>query len=142
MIDLPYYGLLAVHILAVAIFLAGSLVEALSLPSLSKEGTLEPRRAAELQRLRFGNAVVTTPALFFIWILGLAMTLQVGWFATGWMKAKIACVAMLTLIHGSNMVRLQRLSRGRSVSPSTFRPLLAMLLLVLAISTLVLAKPF
>ena len=64
-----YSALLFFHICAVALFLAGLVVETASLPSLSRVQPLPEERRDELRRLRQLNRFVATPSLLLVWAL-------------------------------------------------------------------------
>jgi uncharacterized membrane protein len=66
---------------------------------------------------------------------------QVGWYLTGWFRLKVACVAVLTVLHLLNLRRIRVLRQGRSVRPVGYRILWLILLLVVAIGVLVIGKP-
>jgi protoporphyrinogen IX oxidase len=138
---LPYDALLAVHLLAVAMFLAGLVLTVLILPGLSRGPLTEAMRDG-LGRLRMINRVMTLPALLLLWLCGIGMTLQAGWYVTGWLRWKVACAAVLTLIYALQARQIRRLMTGRSVRPARYRLLWLILLLVVLIGILVIAKPF
>jgi uncharacterized membrane protein len=136
-----YSALLFFHICAVAVFLAGLVVETASIPSLSRVQPLPAERRDELRRLRQLNRVVATPALALVWALGLTMAWEAGWYVAAWLQAKIGLVLLLSAIHGIATARLRKLDRGVPIAPATLLPMTAALLLALAIGVLVIAKP-
>lgn len=137
---IPYEALLAVHLLAVAAFLAGLLLTATVLPGLSRT-PLSDRERAGLARLRSIDRAMTSPALLLLWLCGIGMALQAGWYITGWFQGKVACVAVLTLIHVNNVRRIRALGRSDAIRPAGYRILWLILALVVAIGILVIGKP-
>lgn len=144
MYAVPYDALLALHLLAVATFLAGMLLVSALLPGFSytSEGGATVRKREELARLRLIDRFMILPALLLLWICGIVMVLQAGWYVTGWLQAKVACVAVLSAIHLGRSRKIGLLLRGRAVRPAHYRMLWLILILILAIGTLVTAKPF
>ncbi|WP_298686979.1 CopD family protein [uncultured Sphingomonas sp.] len=138
MID--YRALLALHLIAVPLFVSGVLVTALILPSLAA-GEETPRRQAERHRVRRWNLILTTPAMLVVWVVGLTLAAEGGWFAAGWLHAKIALVVLLTGLHGMQSGRLRRLDRVGGVTRAPVWPVPAILLLAVAIVALAIIKP-
>lgn len=137
---LPYDALLALHLLAVAAFLAGLLLIVAMLPGLSR-APLTDARIEGLARLRLIDRWMTRPALLLVWLCGIGMTVEAGWYVTGWWRWKVACVVGLTLIHADRAWRIRALLAMRPVRPAGYRLLWLILALVVAIGTLVIAKP-
>ena len=138
MID--YRALLLIHLVAVPLFVSGALVTALILPSLGR-GEPTPQRQAERRRVRRWNLFLTTPAMLVVWIAGLSLAIEGGWFAAGWLQAKIALVVMLSGLHGIQSGRLRRLDRRDGTAPVPAWPVPVILLLAVAIVTLAITKP-
>ena len=44
-------------------------------------------------------AFFLTPAMIIVWVLGLSMAYSGGWFASGWLHAKLALVVVLIAYH-------------------------------------------
>jgi len=137
---LPYQALLGLHLLAVALFLAGFVITGLSLPSWTR-GPLTPGQHEALHRLRSMNSLISTPALAFVWLFGGWMALQAGWYEAGWLQWKVILVAILSLLHFQQGRTLKRLDGGAAVRAVGLRALAASLLVVAFIATLVIAKP-
>lgn len=138
---IPYDALLAIHLLAIAIFVAGLAITAASLPSLSRASMTEAAQE-ELRRVRSINDAITSPALLVLWLCGLGMAVQAGWYAAGWLQVKVVLVVVLSALHGFQTRQLRRLSRGRPVRPVRYRVLILIGGAVIAIGILVIAKPF
>ena len=97
------------HIGADIVFVAGLLAGALVLAALSLEGMkdLVARRRLIDAMHRF-NRFVTGPALVVAWTCGLWLAWQAGWFASGWLHAKLALVLALSAMHGQLSAGLRR----------------------------------
>ncbi len=95
-------------------------------------------REAKLRR------VILTPSLVLVWLFGLTLAVSGGWFAMGWLHAKLLLVLLLTGYHGWAVGYSRRLARGQArLRPRTLRlvnelPALALVLIVI----LVIVKPF
>lgn len=137
---IPYDALLAAHLLAVATFLAGLVLLVALLPGLSRAPLTDDRQEG-LRRLRLLDRVMTRPALLLLWLCGIGMTLQAGWYVTGWLRLKIVCVVLLTVLHAERARRVAALIRTQVARPAGYRLLWPILLLVVAIGILVIAKP-
>jgi uncharacterized membrane protein len=99
-------------------------------------------KADGIRRLRQIDRLMTTPALVTVWLCGIGMSLQAGWYVMDWLRLKVVCVAVLTAIHANRAWRLRALARGTGAKPAGYRLLWLILVLVVTIGTLVIAKPF
>jgi putative membrane protein len=130
---IPYPAAIAVHLLAVILFVGGLLITSLLL-----RGSPE---AGELRRLKKWNRFVTTPALLILWIAGIHLALEAGWFAAFWLRFKLVCVATLTLLHILQSHRLETWAPDMQGGRWAKRAPLLVAFLVAAIFYLVAAKP-
>jgi|SRR5271165_1717485 len=95
-----YEWVKAFHIIAVIAWMAGMLylprlfVYHCDAPSGSKES--ETFKVMERRLLK----VITNPAMLVVWALGLWLGFTGGWFAAGWLQAKILLVLVLSGVHG------------------------------------------
>ncbi len=91
------------------------------------------------------RAVILTPSIIVVWILGLALAIGLGAFTgAGWLHAKLLLVVILSGYHGWLVAQSKKMARGeRPLSEKTLRVLgeVPALLLVLIV-TLVILKPF
>ncbi|MBR0642690.1 CopD family protein [Plastoroseomonas hellenica] len=129
-----YELLKASHIVAVVIWFGGMMAVALLL-----------RRGSEATpSLLTWDRYVTTPAMIAAWGLGLTMATWAGWFASGWMMAKMVLVLALSAVHGLLSGRLRRAAaKGGVPSELDGRLVLGVMLALLsAIVLLVVTKPF
>jgi putative membrane protein len=95
-----YRYLLAFHIIAVIAWMAGMLY----LPRLfvyhcaAEPGSpqSETFKVMERRLLR----IIINPAMIATWLLGLWLAWAGGWFASGWLHAKLVLVLLLSGVHG------------------------------------------
>jgi protoporphyrinogen IX oxidase len=144
-----YGWIKAFHIIAVIAWMAGMLY----LPRLfvyhcaAEAGSIQSETFKTMER-RLLRAIID-PAMILTWILGLWLAWlgpdsRYGWFASGWLQAKIAVVLALSMVHGllARWVKDFAADRNRH-SPKFYRiinevPTILMILIVL----LVVLKPF
>jgi putative membrane protein len=88
--------------------------------------------------------IILTPSMLIVWVLGLSMAYSGGWFASGWLHAKLTLVLVMTGYHGWLVGQTKKMARGeRPLSEKTLRmigevPGVLLILIVL----LVYLKPF
>jgi protoporphyrinogen IX oxidase len=101
----------------------------------------EAKWAERMGKLR---AIILTPAMVIVWVLGLSMAYGGGWFTSGWFHAKLTLVLVMTGYHGWLVAQTKKMARGeRPLSEKTLRmigevPGILLILIVL----LVYLKPF
>jgi putative membrane protein len=101
----------------------------------------EAKWALRMGKLR---AIILTPSLIVVWVLGLLMAYATGYFSAGWLHAKLTLVLVLTGYHGWLVAQTKKMARGeRPLSEKTLRMIgeVPGLLLVLIV-VLVYVKPF
>jgi putative membrane protein len=88
--------------------------------------------------------IILTPAMIIVWVLGLTMAYSGGWFAFGWLHAKLTLVLVLTGYHGWLVGQTKKMARGeRPLSEKTLRMIGEVPgLLLIVIVLLVYLKPF
>jgi len=138
----------AAHVIFVIFWMAGLFM----LPRYlvyHQEGLSDPADAARwVERENKLRAIILTPAMIVVWVLGLALALNAG-IADGvpglrWLHAKLAIVLLLSGYHGWAVGYAKKLARGQAgVSNKALRmmneiPALATALIVI----LVIVKPF
>jgi protoporphyrinogen IX oxidase len=100
-----YQWVLAFHIIAVIAWMAGMLY----LPRLfvyhcaAEKGSLQSETFKVMER-RLLRAIIN-PAMIATWLLGLWLAWhgpdsRFGWFASGWLQAKLMLVLALSAVHG------------------------------------------
>lgn len=132
---MPDYSLLKIlHMAAAALVVGGTL--------LSTAAVANPPPAERLAALRRWDRFVTGPALGALWILGITLAIQGGWFRSGWLPAKLVFALVLSGLHGMSAGGMKRLARGEA-APAFLRfgPYLV-LACTAAIVLLVETKPF
>lgn len=138
----------AAHLIFVIFWMAGLFM----LPRYlvyHQEGLADAADAARwVERENRLRAIILTPAMIVVWVLGLALALNLGLAdgtpGLGWLHAKLAIVLLLSGYHGWAVGYARKLAHGRpGVSNRTLRlmnevPALATALIVI----LVIVKPF
>jgi len=99
---IAYTVLKAAHVVAVLVFVSGVVATSLFLASMR---TPEPHAISAMKRW---DTRVTTPAMLLVWALGLTLAMMGHWFASPWLIAKMAFVALISAAHGVNSGRLHR----------------------------------
>lgn len=103
-----------------------------------------PGEAKWAERMGKLRKIILTPAMIIVWVLGLSMAYGGGWFASGWLHAKLTLVLVMTGYHGWLVGQTKKMARGeRPLSEKTLRmigevPGVLLILIVL----LVYLKPF
>ncbi len=105
-------------------------------------GSAEDR--AWIEREGRARSIILGPAMLIVWVLGLALALNIGAFAQGWFHAKLALVVLLTGYQGWLSAYGRKLAKGaRPLENRTLRimneiPGIATAVIVV----LVIVKPF
>lgn len=122
------------HIIAVVMWFGGMIAAALALTSNNRSA---------IPHFQAWDRRVTTPCLILTWILGVMLALAAGWFASGWLTAKLVFVLAVSGIHGVLSGKLRRAASGLDVDDSSIRRLAlpSMTVCLCAIVLLVVAKP-
>jgi uncharacterized membrane protein len=96
----------AAHIIAVVVLIAGMVAATLFLmrPNMDMANLIK----------RY-DRLVTTPAMLFVWVMGILLAVQGGWFSDAWLWVKIVFVVGLSGLHGAISGRLRRYD-GSSVT--------------------------
>jgi len=138
-----YLWVKAAHIVFVIFWMAGLFLfprylvhhqESLGTP----EATKWVERESKLGRIILG------PSIGAVWLLGLALATDGGWWPAGWLHAKLLLVLLLSGYQGWMIAYSKRLARGEGrIESRTLRmlgevPALAVILIVV----LVVVKPF
>lgn len=125
-----YLWLKALHVAAALAFTGGVLVVSVFLAAMTTDHAAV---AAMARGVRRWDQAVTTPAMLLVWSLGLSLAVTGHWFADGWIQAKLACVGLLSGLHGVQSGRLRRLATGSAVSPFHSAPLVIGLAFIIAL---------
>ena len=116
MLGAAYVWIKAAHVIFVIFWMAGLfmlpryLVYHQEAPRGSAERALWVEREAKLR------SIILTPSMVIVWLLGLVLAANIGLFSggagLGWLHAKLALVAGLTLYHGWMVGYSRKLARG------------------------------
>lgn len=101
----------------------------------------EAKWATRMGKLR---TIILTPSMIIVWVLGLSMAYSGGWFASGWLHAKLTLVLVLTGYHGWLVGQTKKMARGeRPLTEARLRMIGEVPgLLLIVIVVLVYLKPF
>lgn len=101
----------------------------------------EAKWATRMGKLR---KIILTPSLIVVWVLGLTMAVNMGFFSQGWLHAKLALVLALTGYHGWLVAQTKKMARGERPLTEARLRLLGEVpgLLLIVIVLLVYLKPF
>ena len=139
-----YLWLKALHVVAVIAWIAGMLY----LPRLfvyhcdAPKGSIQSETFKIMER-RLLKAIIN-PAMGATWILGLVLAWQGGWFASGWLHAKLALVIAMSGLHGVLSRRLREFAADSNTRPARYYRILNEVptVLMIGIVVLVIVKPF
>lgn len=141
---MSYLLMKSLHVVAVIAFVSGLLVQAHVLRVYRSMPLAQmPDERLLLSRIQRWDHLVTVPALALTWICGLAAALQAGWFGSGWLKAKLCIVVVLSMLHGMQAGELSRLAAAGAPHGGTMgRPLALLHGLVACAVALAVFKPW
>jgi putative membrane protein len=139
-----YDWLKAFHVIALIAWMAGLLY----LPRLfvyhceSPKGSIQSETFKIMER-RLLKAIMN-PAMIATWVLGLTLAWQGGWFAAGWLHAKLALVIALSAVHGFLAKSVRTFAADLNRRPARFYRILNEVptLLMIGVVILVIVKPF
>lgn len=139
-----YLWLKAAHVIAIIAWMAGMLY----LPRLfvyhceAEAGSRQSETFKVMERRLL--AVIINPAMVASWALGLWLAWDGGWYAAGWLHAKVMLVLLLSALHGflARCVRLFAADRN-PYSQKFYRIINEMpTILLIGIVILAVVKPF
>lgn len=125
----PYKLLKVVHIVSVLIWMSGMF----RLFYLFRQ---EEPGGEELDSTLDFDADWTSPAMLVAWLAGVGMAVQAHWWSHPWFLSKFCLALLLSGLHG---VMVGRLKSGRA---SRRYPVWVLLLMIVAVVSLVVVKPF
>ncbi|MXQ11832.1 protoporphyrinogen oxidase HemJ [Microvirga makkahensis] len=139
-----YLWIKAFHVMAVIAWMAGMLY----LPRLfvyhcdAPKGSIQSETFKIMER-RLLKAIIN-PAMVVTWVLGLYMIWDGGWYASGWLHAKVALVLILSGVHGVYVRRLKEFAADKNTRPAKYYRILNEVptVLMIGIVILVIVKPF
>lgn len=141
-----YLCLKALHVAAVAVWVGGMLVNAVTIAAFAgrEPGGDPSNRSDLLQAVRRWDRNFTSPAMLLVWGLGLTLAYQGAWFREPWLMLKLALVFGLAALHGVLSGSLRLVAQANAGAPSRLlrRAPHAIVLTVLVVAILVVVKPF
>jgi len=139
-----YLFLKSGHVIFMVFWLAGLFMLPRQCIYMLDHAPGSPREAKWAERMGKLRKIILTPSLIIVWALGLSMAYGGGWFASGWLHAKLTLVLVLTGYHGWLVGQTKKMARGeRPLTEKQLRMIgeVPGLLLVLIV-VLVYLKPF
>jgi putative membrane protein len=139
-----YRWLLAFHIIAIIAWMAGMLY----LPRLfvyhceAEPGSRQSETFKVMER-RLLKAIIN-PAMVASWALGLWLAWSGGWYASGWLQAKVVLVLLMSGLHGFLGRWVREFATGQNRHSARFYRIINEVPTVLLIGIVILAvvKPF
>jgi putative membrane protein len=139
-----YFWIKAFHVIAVIAWMAGMLY----LPRLfvyhcdAPKGSIQSETFKIMER-RLLKAIIN-PAMIVVWVLGLYMIWDGGWYKSGWLHAKVLLVLILSGVHGVYVRRLKEFAADKNTRPAKYYRILNEVptVLMIGIVILVIVKPF
>ncbi len=139
-----YLFLKAGHVIFIVFWMAGLFMLPRQCIYMLDHAPGSPGEAKWATRMGKLRNIILTPSLIVVWVLGLSMAVSGGWFAYGWLHAKLALVLAMTGFHGYLVAQTKKMARGeRPLTEKQLRMIgeVPGLLLVLIVF-LVYLKPF
>lgn len=143
-----YLWVKAAHLIFVIFWMAGMFMLPRYLVYHQEAGAGSPEAALWVERESRLRRIILTPAMILVWVLGLALAINLGLLeggaGLGWLHAKILLVVLLSAYHGWMVGYARKLAAGKPTLPDrTLRmlnevPALAVTLIVI----LVIVRPF
>lgn len=139
-----YLWLKAGHVIFVVFWMAGLFMLPRQMLYALDTAPGSPEEARWAERMGTLRAIILTPSLVVVWVLGLLLATAIGAWSEGWLHVKLLVVVALTGVHGFLVARARRMAAGDR--PLTARQLRlwgevpALVLVVIVV--LVIVKPF
>jgi putative membrane protein len=139
-----YPWLKALHVIAIIAWMAGMLY----LPRLfvyhcdAEPGSRQSETFKLMERRLL--VVIVNPAMIATWVLGLWLAWTGGWYAVGWLQAKVVLVLVLSAVHGFFVRWVRDFGADQNRRSKSFYRIINEVPTVLMIAIVVLAvvKPF
>ncbi len=139
-----YDWLKALHLIAVIAWMAGMLyMPRLFVYHCAAEPGSKQSETFKLMERRLLRAIVN-PAMIAVWIFGVALAYEGGWFAAHWLHAKFALVLAMSALHGFYARWMKAFGQDRNRHTARFYRIVNELptALLIAIVLLAVLKPF
>ena len=143
-LTLTYEWIKAGHVIFVIFWIAGLFMLPRYYVYHQETAPGSPEEAAWIDRERKLQKIILAPSMGLVWVFGLILAIQGGWFSQGWLHAKLLLVIGLSGYHGWLSSYGRKLAAGkRPLSGRTLRmmnevPGIATAIIVI----LVIVKPF
>ncbi len=139
-----YLWLIALHVIAVIAWMAGMLyMPRLFVYHCAAEPGSQQSETFKLMERRLLRLIIN-PAMVAVWIFGVALAFEGGWFAAHWLQAKFALVLALSALHGFYARWMKHFAQDRNRHSAKFYRIINELptALMIAIVILAVVKPF
>jgi putative membrane protein len=139
-----YLWLKALHIIAVIAWMAGMLyLPRLFVYHAGVAPDSEQSKTFKVMERRLLKAIIN-PAMIATWLFGIALMLQGGWLAAGWLHVKLALVLLMSAAHGLFAHWVKDFAADRNRHSQRFYRIVNEIPTVLMIAIVILAavKPF
>jgi len=139
-----YEWVKALHVIGVIAWMAGMLY----LPRLfvyhceAEPGSKQSETFKVMER-RLLKAIIN-PAMVVTWVVGLYLAWSGGWFASGWLHAKLLLVLAMSGVHGMLSARVRDFALDRNTRSQKYYRIINEVptVLMIGIVILVVVKPF
>ena len=134
----------AAHVIAIIAWMAGMLY----LPRLFVYHAGAPADSPQSETFKVMErrllTVIINPAMIAAWVLGLWLAFDAGWFAAGWLQAKLALALALSALHGYFSAAARAFAEDRNTRSARHWRIMNEVptVLMIAIVVLVIVKPF
>lgn len=107
-----YLWLKAAHLIFVIFWMAGLFMmpRFLVYHQEAEHGSEEANRWIERESKL--KSIILNPSIVIVWLLGLILAVQGGWFSAGWFHAKLLFVLLLSGYHGWMIGYARKLAKG------------------------------
>ena len=112
-LSVTYLWIKAAHLIFVIFWIAGLFMLPRYYIYHQEAAPGSPEEARWIERERKLRRIILTPAMILVWVLGLTLATEGGWWTAGWLHLKLLLVLGLTAYHGY-MVGYGRKLAGRS----------------------------
>ena len=139
-----YEWLKAFHVIAIIAWMAGMLyLPRLFVYHCEAEPSSRQSETFKVMERRLLKAIIN-PAMIASWALGLWLAWRGGWYAAGWLQAKVVLALMLSGMHGFFVVWVRDFAADRNRHSQRFYRIINEVPTILMIGIVVLAvvKPF
>lgn len=121
-LGLAYPWVLAAHVIFVIFLMASLFMMPRFFIYHHQTAVGSPEDKAWVEREARLKRIIMNPSLIIVWVLGLALALNIGAFSQGWFHVKLLFVLLLSGYHGWAAGYAKKLARGeRPIAEKTLR---------------------